>query len=129
MKEAHGDGCFIEPQVRQDVSHIQRMDEVGFAGVAHLPAMGQGRENIGLLQQLLIEVRTIALDLVEDVFEADHDAVNNRMFIVTVSVSGEQRAACGQRTLPPARRPPLAARRAGRGNCSRRICKKKEVFT
>ena len=31
MKQPDGDGCLVEPHVGQDVGHVERMDEIGFA--------------------------------------------------------------------------------------------------
>ena len=49
-----------------------RVDEVRLARAAHLSAMLAGGEDVRLLEQFLVEVRLVGLDLVEDVFEADH---------------------------------------------------------
>src|SRR5205085_10178140 len=72
VQQAYGDGRLIEPHVREDEGHVQRMDEVGLARAPHLPAMLPRRENVGLLKQLLIEVGLVRLHFVEDVFESDH---------------------------------------------------------
>jgi hypothetical protein len=55
------------------------------------------------LKQFLVEVGAITLDFVEDVFEADHDAICNKNVIVAVSVTGQRRGACGERAFPDAR--------------------------
>src|SRR5947207_977572 len=81
------------------------MDEVRLARAAHLSAMLARREDVGLLQQLLVEVGLVGLHFVEDVFEADHGCFRNRVLMLTVP--GERRAASGERASP-ARRTPLA---------------------
>ena len=72
MQQADGDGGLVEPHVGQDVGDVEGMDQVRLARAAHLPAMLARGEDVGLLKQFLVEVRLVGLDLVEDVFEADH---------------------------------------------------------
>ena len=73
VQQTDGDGGLIETHVGQDVGHIEGMHEIGLARAADLSTMLQSREDVGLLEKLFVEARLIALDLVEDVFETDHD--------------------------------------------------------
>src|SRR5439155_20213982 len=47
-----------------------------------------GREDVGLLQELLVEVGLVRLHLIQDVFEADHSVARNRRIIVAVPATG-----------------------------------------
>ena len=79
MQQPDGDGGLVEPHVGQDVGDVERMDEVRLARAAHLSAMLARGEDVGAFEQLLIEVRLVALDFVEDVFEADHGDGNEAL--------------------------------------------------
>jgi hypothetical protein len=72
VQQAGGDADRVELHVRQDVSHLERMDEVGFARMADLSLMLQGRKDIGLAEQFEVGVRAVAADLVEQILETDH---------------------------------------------------------
>src|SRR4051812_39702331 len=58
--------------VGEDVRDVQRMDQIRLARAADLPAVLARRKDVRTLEQFFIEIRLVALDLVEDVFEADH---------------------------------------------------------
>ena len=72
VQQADRDRGLVEMQVGEDVRNIEWMHQVRLARAAHLPAVLAGREDVGLLQKLLVEVRLVRLQFVEDVFEADH---------------------------------------------------------
>ena len=72
VEQPDGDGGLVEAHLREDVRDLEGVDQVRLARAADLPAMLPRREDVGPLQQLLVEVRLIALDLLEDLFEADH---------------------------------------------------------
>ena len=72
MQQADRDGRLVEMEIGEDVSNIERMHQIWFTGVANLSAVLEGGEDVGLLQQLLVEVGLVTFDPIEDVFEADH---------------------------------------------------------
>ena len=78
VEQPDGDGGLVEAHLRENVRDLEGVDEIRLARAADLPAMLPRREDVGPLQQLLVEVRLIALDLLEDLFEADHGDVTGR---------------------------------------------------
>ena len=72
VQEPDGDGGLVEAHLGQDVGDVERVDKIRLARAAHLSAMLARRKNEGAVEQLLIEVRLVSLDFVEDVFEAEH---------------------------------------------------------
>src|SRR5581483_3473990 len=52
---------------------IERMNQIRLTGAPHLPAMLARREDVSALKQFLVVIGFVTLDLVEDVFEADHE--------------------------------------------------------
>ena len=109
VQQADGDRGLVEPHVGQDVGDVERMDQVGLARAAHLPAMLARGKDVRLLQQLLVEVGLVTLDLVEDVLEADHGCFRcNRDVIVTVPYSdAPSTAPAAFGGSPPPSRPSL----------------------
>ena len=57
----------------EDRRDIQRMDQVGLPGAAHLAPVLAGREHVGPAQEVLVGSRVVRLDLFEDFLEADHE--------------------------------------------------------
>ncbi len=101
VQQPDGDGSLVEPHLGQDVRDVERMDEIRFSRAPHLAAVLAGREDIGLLQQLLVEAGVVGLDLVENVFKPDHAEARNEADIVAVPrrASGERRAGAGVRKV------------------------------
>ncbi len=52
-----GDGDDVQPQVREDVGHLERVDEVGLPGPADLALVLVGGEHVGPPEQLGVGVR------------------------------------------------------------------------
>ena len=63
VQQAGGDADRVELHVREDVGDLERMDEVGFARMADLSLMLQGRKDIGLAEQFEVGVRAVARTL------------------------------------------------------------------
>ncbi len=72
VEQAGGDGHHVEPQVRQDVGDLQRVDQVRLPGPADLSLVLVGREHIGPPEQLGVGVRSRRADLLDEVLEPDH---------------------------------------------------------
>ena len=72
VQQAGGDADRVELHVREDVGNFERMDEIRLAGMADLSLVLQGREHVGLAEQLEVGVRAVAADFVEQVLETDH---------------------------------------------------------
>jgi hypothetical protein len=62
----------VQLEVREDSGDLQRVDEVGLARVAELPLVDLRRVDVGLLDDVQIRVGMVALDLGQDVVEANH---------------------------------------------------------
>ena len=73
VEEAGRDGHGVELHVGQEVGDGERVDEVWFAGVADLSPVLEGREDVGLPQQLDVGVRAVGPDLFEQILEANHE--------------------------------------------------------
>ena len=67
-----GDGHGVQPQVRQEVGHLERVDHIGLAGMAHLSLVLERREDVGAAQQLEVGLGVVRPDLLEQVLEANH---------------------------------------------------------
>ncbi len=72
MEQAGGDGHDVQAHVGEDVGDLERMDEVGFAGMADLSLVLQGREDVGPSEQLDIGVRGCGPDLFDEILEPNH---------------------------------------------------------
>ena len=57
VQQAGGDGHGVEAHVGEDVGHLERVHQVGLAGVAHLPLVLHRREDVRPPQQLDVGVR------------------------------------------------------------------------
>ena len=73
VEEADDDGDVVRLQVRQDRGDVQGMDEIRLPRAADLPLVLARREDVRPAQQVLVALRVIRLDLLEDFLEADHD--------------------------------------------------------
>ena len=73
VEQAGGDGDDVQLHVGEQVGDLERVDEVGLAGVAHLSLVLEGREDVGPPQQLDVGVRVVGPDLFDEVLEPDHD--------------------------------------------------------
>ena len=72
VEEAGGDGHDVQLHVRELVRHLQGMDQVGLAGVAHLSLVLECREHVGAPQQFDVGVGIAAPHLFSEVLEPDH---------------------------------------------------------
>ena len=72
MEQAGGDGDLVEPHLGEDHRDVERVDEVGLAGEAELVPVGMSRDDVGAAQERLVDLRVVALDLLEDVLEPQH---------------------------------------------------------
>ena len=73
VQQPGGDGNGVELHVGEEVGHGQRMNQVGLAGVAHLAAVLEGREDVRAPQQLDVGVGAVGANLLEKIFEANHE--------------------------------------------------------
>ncbi len=72
VQQTGRDGHDIHAHIREDISHFQRMNEVGFARRALLTFVLAGREKIGAPQQIKIRLRMVTPYLLNDFFDANH---------------------------------------------------------
>ena len=72
VEQAGGDGDRVHLEVGQDGGDLERVHEVGLARVAHLPAVLEGREDVGPPEQLDVGVRIVFPDFFQQVLETDH---------------------------------------------------------
>ena len=73
VQQAGGDGDDVEPHVGEQVGDLERMDQVGLAGVPHLSFVLEGRKDVGAPQQFGIGVRIAGAYLFDEVLEPDHE--------------------------------------------------------
>ena len=73
VQQAGGNADGVELHVGEDVGDLERMDEVGLARMAHLSLVLQGRKHVGPAEQLEVRVGAVALDLIQQILEANHD--------------------------------------------------------
>ena len=71
MQERGADRLVVEVKPCEDVSNIERMDNVGVARDAHLPAVRLFRIGIRLSDLIEIGIRLIGAHLVQDHIESD----------------------------------------------------------
>ena len=62
----------VEPLVRENVGNLKRVNEIRLPGMADLSLVLQGREHIGLTEQLQVRIRAVGADLPQQVLESDH---------------------------------------------------------
>ena len=67
-----GDGDDVQPQVGQDVGHLERVDEIRLARPADLPLVLVGGEHVGPPEQLGVGVRVGRAHFLDEVLEPDH---------------------------------------------------------
>ena len=72
VQQAGGDGDDVQPQVGQDVGHLERVDEVGLARSADLSLVLVGGKHVGPAEQLGVGVRVGRPHLLDEVLEPDH---------------------------------------------------------
>ena len=66
MQQPGGDGDDVELHVGQEVGHLERMDQVGLAGMADLSLVLEGGEARTPAEQLEVGVGAVAADLLEE---------------------------------------------------------------
>ena len=74
VQQAGDDRRLVELELRQDAGHLERVDEVGLARLAHLPLMDLGAVDVSLLDDVEVGVGIVLLDPVENVVEPEHGA-------------------------------------------------------
>ena len=72
VEQARGDRHHVELHVREEVGHLQRMNQIGLPGMADLPLVLEGREDVRPPEQLDIGLGVVAPDLLDEVLEPDH---------------------------------------------------------
>ena len=75
VEQAGGHRHHVELHVRQEVGHFERVHQVGLPGMAHLSLVLEGREDVRPPQQLEVGIRAVAPDFLDQILEANHDAV------------------------------------------------------
>ena len=72
VEQAGGDGDGVELHVGEKVGDGERMNEVRLAGMAHLSAVLERREDVRAAQELDVSVRAVRPDFFQQVLEANH---------------------------------------------------------
>ena len=72
VEQAGGNRHDVELHVGEQVRDLERVHEVGLAGMAHLSLVLEGGEHIGPPQQLDVGVGVVGPDLFYEVLEPDH---------------------------------------------------------
>ena len=72
VQEAGGDRHRVELHVGEQIRDGKGVDQVGFAGMPHLPPVLVGREHIRPPQQFDVSFRSVGPDLFEEFLEANH---------------------------------------------------------
>ena len=67
-----GDRDHVELHVGEQVGDLERMDEVGLAGMPHLSLVLEGGEHVGPPQQLDVGVGVVGPHFFDEVLEPDH---------------------------------------------------------
>ena len=73
VEQPGGDADDVQLHVGEDVGDLERMDQVGLAGMADLSLVLEGRKHVGPAEQLEVRVGAVAPDLFEQVLEANHE--------------------------------------------------------
>ena len=79
VEERHGDGRVVELEVGEDAGDFERMREIGVAVGALLRAMLLHGVDIGLVEQVLVRVRIVARDPLDQLVLAHHGAIFRRL--------------------------------------------------
>ncbi len=74
VQERHGDGGVVELEVGQDAGDFEGMGEIGIAIGALLRAMLLHGVDVGLVEQVLVGVRIVARDPLDQLVLAHHGA-------------------------------------------------------
>ena len=72
VEEARGNRHHVQFHVREQVGDLQRMNQIGLPGMADLPLVLEGREDVRPPEQLDIGLGVVAPDLLDEVLEPDH---------------------------------------------------------
>src|SRR4029453_9769922 len=72
MQESGGDRHRIELHVREQIRNGKGVNQVGFAGMPHLPAVLVGGEYIRPPQQFNVSFRSVGPDFFEEFLDANH---------------------------------------------------------
>ena len=75
------DGGDIHPQIRQDGRHFKRMRKIRIAGGTLLGAVSLHRINIGAVEDILVGVRRISLDPLDE-FKLPHHAGGTHLLFI-----------------------------------------------
>jgi len=74
VQQPGGDRHDIELHVGEQIGDLERVHEVGLAGMAHLSLVLVGREHVGPPEQFDVRVGICRPDLFYEVLEPDHDS-------------------------------------------------------
>ena len=72
VEQPGGDGHHVQAHVGQEIGHLEGVDHVGLARMAHLSLVLEGREHVGPAKQFEVGVGVVAPDLLEQILEANH---------------------------------------------------------
>ena len=72
VQQRRNDGGIVELEVGEDCRHLERMGEVGVAGRPGLRAMGPHGVDVGAIQQILIGIRVVGPDALDQIILPHH---------------------------------------------------------
>src|SRR5215204_6189897 len=73
MQQPGSDGDHVELHVRQRISDLERVNQVGLAGMAHLTLVFERREDVRPPEELEVRFRAVTPDFLQERLESNHE--------------------------------------------------------
>jgi hypothetical protein len=72
VEQSGRNAYFVKPQIGEDISDFERMDQVRFTRGSLLASMMESREKVCPAYQINVCARPVSFYFLDDVFDADH---------------------------------------------------------